>query len=101
MKLDFDIKTKGANLDFDMKDTKIINANGGIGEDIVRDIIKEEIAYLQQEIDKLTARVLILEGHHTNDTPLPPDSPTLNATLLSLSNYSLAELNSKALIDFN
>lgn len=52
MKLDFDIVSRGGALDFEIKNTKTINASGGIGEDVVREIIAEETANLQPKRDE-------------------------------------------------
>ena len=49
MKLDFDIETKTPKLDFDMKDTTVINAGGGISESRVRQIVQEETEGLATE----------------------------------------------------
>ena len=52
MKLDFDIVSQGGSLDFEIKNTKTINASGGIGEDVVREIIAEETANFQPKRDE-------------------------------------------------
>lgn len=52
MKLDFDIVSQGGVLDFEIKNTKTINASGGIGEDVVRDIVAKATADLQPKRDE-------------------------------------------------
>jgi hypothetical protein len=52
MKLDFNIVSQGGKLDFEIKNTKTINASCGIGEDVVRDIVAEATADLQPKTDE-------------------------------------------------
>lgn len=52
MKLDFDIETKSPKLEFDMKDTKVVNAGGGISENRVQQIVEEKTKDLQPKTDE-------------------------------------------------
>ena len=52
MKLDFDIVSRGGALGFEIKNTNTINASGGVGEDVVREIIAKETANLQPKSDE-------------------------------------------------
>ena len=54
MKLDFDIETKGSNLDFDISDTKVVHAGGGggVSEQRVVQIVEQKTADLQPKTDE-------------------------------------------------
>jgi uncharacterized protein (UPF0335 family) len=52
MKLDFDIETKGESLDFELKDTKVINTGGGVSENRVVQIVEEKTKDLQPKTDE-------------------------------------------------
>lgn len=52
MKLDFDIETKGEHLDFELKDTKVINTGGGVSESRVVQIVEEKTKELQPKTDE-------------------------------------------------
>lgn len=52
MKINFDLVESGERVEFNLKDTKVVNTGGGVSENRVVQIVKQETADLQPQVDE-------------------------------------------------
>ena len=54
MKLNFDLVESGERVEFNLKDTKVVNTGGGVSENRVRQIVDEATAELKAQADEIS-----------------------------------------------